>query len=100
MAMAAVSLSPGGVGTSVGEYVAEALRVLARNERVTHEPGPMFTTIEGELSDIFAAVVEMQAAVFAMGASRVGLVIKTDERSDKPVTIEGKMQRLEELLRD
>lgn len=98
MAMVAVSVSPGGVGASVGEHVAAALRVLEGQERVRYELGPMFTTLEGDLEEIFRLVLEMREAVFAMGAPRVGLVLKVDERRDKPATMEGKLARVRELL--
>ena len=99
MAMVAVSLSPGGVGPSVGEYVAEALRVLQAQDDVRWEAGPMFTTLEGDLRRILELVVEMEEAIFAMGCERVGTVLKIDDRRDQPVTIEGKMERLGSLLR-
>ena len=98
MAMVALSISPHGVGTSVGEYVAEALRVLKSQDSVTWEVGPMFTTLEGDLTRIFELIVEMEAAIFAMGAERVATVVKVDSRSDKPVTITGKTGRIRELL--
>lgn len=84
MAIAAVSLSPLGVGISVSEYVAAALAVLERQDRVRWKLDSMFTTLEGEPGDLFAVIQEMQEAVFAAGAERVGTVIKIDERRDKP----------------
>ena len=100
MAMVAISISPGGVGASVGEYVAEALRVLADQDDVRFEVGAMFTTVEGDLARIFELVLQMEAAVFAMGADRVGTVLKIDNRRDKPLTIEGKIERVKALLAD
>lgn len=84
MAIAAVSLSPLGVGLSVSEYVAAAIRVLEQQQRVRWQLDSMFTTLEGEPEDLFAVIREMQEAVFAAGAERVGTVIKMDERRDRP----------------
>ncbi len=84
MAIAAVSLSPLGAGTSVSTYVAAALRVLERQERVRWETGAMFTTLEGEPEDLFRLVLEMQEAMFAAGAERVSTVLKLDDRRDRP----------------
>ena len=98
MAMVAVSISPSGVGASVGEYVAEALRVLQRQDDVRWEVGAMFTTVEGDLGRIFDLVLEMEEAVFAMGAERVGTVLKIDDRRDRPLTMEGKVDRVRSLL--
>ena len=56
MAIAAVSISPVGVGTSVSKYVAAALEVVRAQSRVRYRLDPMFTTLEGELGDIYALV--------------------------------------------
>jgi uncharacterized protein (TIGR00106 family) len=84
MAIAAVSLSPLGVGISVSEYVAVALSVLERQDRVRWKLDSMFTTLEGEPDEIFELVRAMQEAIFAAGAARVGTVIKMDDRRDRP----------------
>lgn len=102
MAIVAVSISPVGEGTSVSRHVAEALRVLREQERIRWELGPMFTTLEGELPEIFDLLLRMREAVFAAGAERVAMVIKTDERRDLPAgrgaTMESKVRRVRELL--
>ncbi|MAE96740.1 MAG: hypothetical protein CL910_18995 [Deltaproteobacteria bacterium] len=91
MAIVAVSIAPTGAGASVSSYVAAALRVLEGQEQVRWELGPMFTTLEGDLDEIMALVREMQEAVFAEGASRVGTVLKIDDRRDKEATMAGKL---------
>lgn len=98
MAIAAVSISPVGVGTSVSAYVAAALAVVRSQERVRYRLDPMFTTLEGELADIYALVAEMQEAVFACGAERVGTVLKIDDRRDRPARMEDKVRAVEERL--
>lgn len=100
MAIAAVSISPVGVGTSVSRYVAAALAVVHAQSRVRYRLDPMFTTLEGELADIYALVQAMQEAVFAAGAQRVGTVIKVDDRRDRAVRMEDKVASVEKLLRD
>jgi uncharacterized protein (TIGR00106 family) len=92
MAIAAVSISPLGVGISVSEYVAAALRVLEEQDRVRWQLDSMFTTLEGEPEHLFEVIRAMQEAVFAAGAERVGTVIKMDDRRDRPdVTMEDKV---------
>jgi uncharacterized protein (TIGR00106 family) len=98
MAIVAVSISPVGVGTSVGEHVARAIAVLGAQQRVRWQLGPMFTTLEGELPEILELIQQMQEAVFAGGAERVGMVIKTDVRRDRSATMESKLRRVEEAL--
>lgn len=98
MAIVAVSISPIGEGVSVGRYVAEALRVLEGQERVRHELGPMFTTLEGDLDEVLALVRRMQEAVFAAGAKRVSTVLKIDDRRDRPVALGDKVRAVRERL--
>lgn len=99
MAIAAVSLSPLGVGISVSRYVAAAIAVLEAQDRVRWELDSMFTTLEGEPEDLLAVIRAMQEAVFAAGAERVGTVIKMDERRDREgVTIEDKVDAVRRVL--
>jgi len=98
VAIVAVSIAPIGSGTSVGDFVAEALRVARAQQRVRVELGAMFTTLEGELGDVFALIQAMQEAVFAAGAERVSTVIKIDERRDRAVSAADKVRRVEEKL--
>lgn len=98
MTIAAVSISPVGEGTSVSRYVAAALRVAREQTRVRVRLDPMFTTLEGEMQDIFELVRRMQEAVFEAGAVRVGTVIKIDERRDRDVRMEDKLRAVEAAL--
>ena len=98
MAIAAVSISPIGAGTSVSSHVAAALRVVRAQDRVRYRLDPMFTTLEGELGDIYALVARMQEAVFEAGAERVSTVLKIDDRRDREVSMEDKVSAVEEKL--
>lgn len=95
MAIAAVSISPMGVGLSVSEYVAAAIEVLEAQDRVVWQLDSMFTTLEGEPDDLFEVIRAMQEAVFAAGAERVGTVIKMDDRRDRAVTMADKVASVE-----
>ncbi len=99
MAIVAVSISPVGEGTSVSRQVAAALGVVRAQDRVRHRLDPMFTTLEGDLDEIFALIRRMQEAVFAEGAGRVSTVIKIDDRRDRAVHMEDKVRAVEESLR-
>lgn len=98
MAIVAVSISPVGEGVSVSRYVAAALAVVHAQDRVRYRLDPMFTTLEGDVEEIFALVRRMQEAVFAAGALRVGTVLKMDERRDREVRMEDKVRAVEEQL--
>jgi len=100
MAIVAVSVAPLGTGVSVGDHVAAALRVLREQDRVRYEPGAMFTTLEGDLPDIFDLILRMQEAVFEAGALRVSSVIKVDDRRDRKVAMEEKLGRARAALED
>jgi len=98
MAIAAVSISPIGEGTSVARFVAEALRVVRGQSAVRFELGAMFTTLEVEPDAIFALVRRMQEAVVAAGAARVSTVLKMDDRRDVAVRMEDKVLAVKALL--
>ena len=100
MAIVAVSISPVGEGASVSRQVAAALRVVRSQDRVRHRLDPMFTTLEGDLDEIFALIRRMQEAVFAEGAARVSTVVKIDDRRDRDVPMEDKVRAVEERLRE
>ncbi len=102
MAIVAVSISPT-VGTpdegvSVSRYVARALEVVRAQQAVRYRLDPMFTTLEGDLDEIFALIRRMQEAVFDAGAVRVGTVLKIDDRRDRTVAMEDKVRSVEEQL--
>ena len=67
MAIAAVSISPVGVGVSVSRYVAAAIAVLESQDRVRWQLDSMFTTLEGDPAELFALIAEMQEAVVPRG---------------------------------
>lgn len=96
MAIVAVSIAPLGTGTtSVSRYVAETQRVLKRHPQLRTRLDPMFTTIEGELSEIFIAIQEMHEALMAMGAQRLSTVVKIDDRRDVTHSMEDKIAVVE-----
>lgn len=98
MAIVAVSIAPVGEGVSVSPWVARALEVLAAQDRVRYQVGPMFTTLEGDLDEILALIRQMHEAMFAGGAQRVSTVIKIDDRRDRPQTMEEKVAAVERQL--
>ncbi len=92
MAIVAVSIAPLGTeSTSVSTYVAETQRVLSKYPQLRSRLDPMFTTIEGELGDIFQAIQDMHEALVAMGAQRLSTVVKIDDRRDVQHAMEEKV---------
>lgn len=74
----AFSVSPMGVGESVGEAVAEAVRVV-RESGLPNHTDAMFTSIEGEWDEVMD-VVKRAVEAAGHGAGRVSLVLKADIR--------------------
>ena len=71
---------------------------LPAQDRVKVRLDSMFTTLEGDVDEIFALIRQMQEAVFDAGAVRVGTVIKVDDRRDRPATMDEKVRRVDEQL--
>jgi uncharacterized protein (TIGR00106 family) len=98
MAIMAISVTPVGTGsTGVGEYVAEAVRVIERSG-LSYELNAMHTVVEGDLAALMALVVQIHTALFASGAHRLSTVVKLDDRRDAPSTIEGKVRSVEQRI--
>jgi uncharacterized protein (TIGR00106 family) len=90
--IAEVSFSPLGTPTpSLSKYVKAALAVLREHPEVRHQLNPMGTVLEGERRDVINVIEEMNEAVFAAGALRVGTILKIDERRDKEASMEHKV---------
>ena len=94
-----VVIVPLGTGSaSVSKYVAECHKVLVQAKDLKYQLTPMSTIIEGELDRIFEVVRQMHEVPFQSGALRVGTTIRIDDRRDKKLTMEGKMQAVMEKL--
>ena len=91
--IAEVSFSPIGTPTpSVSNYIAAALAVLKEHPEVEYELNPMGTVLEGDRRDVIDVIEQMNEAVFAAGALRVGTTLKIDERRDKPTSMHHKVE--------
>jgi uncharacterized protein (TIGR00106 family) len=92
----AFSVTPLGVGENVGEYVADAVRVV-RASGLPNQTDAMFTSIEGEWDEVMAVVRDAVRAVEAR-APRVSLVLKADIRPGMTGQLQGKVERVEQHL--
>jgi len=99
MAIAEVTIIPSGMGdTSVSKYVARAIRVLQREKDIKYRTTPMSTIIEGNLDKLLQVVRKMHEGTFDEEVARVATIIKIDDRRDKPLSMEGKINSLMEKL--
>jgi uncharacterized protein (TIGR00106 family) len=94
--LVAFSVTPLGVGDSVAEYVADAVRVV-RDSGLPNQTDAMFTTIEGEWDEVMAVVKAAVDAVAAR-APRVSVTLKADIRPGVTGALQGKMEALEHYL--
>ncbi|MFB9839262.1 MTH1187 family thiamine-binding protein [Actinoallomurus acaciae] len=92
----AFSVTPLGVGESVGEYVADAVRVV-RESGLPNQTDAMFTSIEGEWDEVMDVVRRAVDAVAAR-APRVSLVLKADVREGVSEGLTSKVETLERHL--
>ncbi|KIF07688.1 hypothetical protein PL81_00530 [Streptomyces sp. RSD-27] len=92
----AFSVTPLGVGEEVGEYVADAVRVV-RASGLPHRTDAMFTTVEGPWDEVMDVVRRAVAAVEER-APRVSLVLKADIRPGVTDGITSKVATVERHL--
>ncbi|HZT67479.1 MAG TPA: MTH1187 family thiamine-binding protein [Acidimicrobiales bacterium] len=92
----AFSVTPLGVGDSVGDLVAEAVAV-ARQSGLPCETNAMFTNLEGEWDEVME-VVKACVAKVAEAAPRVSLVLKADYRPGTTNAMVTKVASLERRL--
>ncbi|MGH7736187.1 MAG: MTH1187 family thiamine-binding protein [Gemmatimonadales bacterium] len=90
------SITPLGVGEGVGEYVADAVRVV-RGSGLPNHTDAMFTSVEGEWSEVMDVVKRAVDAVAAR-APRVSLVLKADIRPGVTDGLTAKVETIERHL--
>jgi uncharacterized protein (TIGR00106 family) len=93
--LVAFSITPLGVGESVGEQVAEAVRVV-RASGLPNRTDAMFTTIEGGWDEVMAV---LKQAVEAVDAPRVSITLKADIRPGVTDGLTSKVATIEQHLR-
>jgi len=93
MVVAAISVVPVGTKTtSISSYVRDCLRVLNKHKKLKYELTPMATVVEGSLDEILEVVKEMHEVTFSKGVMRVLTHITIDDRRDKELTMQGKVE--------
>jgi len=99
MVLAEVSVIPLGTGSpSVSKHVARAVRALQHEKDVKYELTSMGTIVQGDLTAILRVAERMHQAAFDEGVMRVVTTIKIDDRHDKPLTMDGKIESLTKAL--
>jgi uncharacterized protein (TIGR00106 family) len=94
--IAAFSITPIGTGESVGDHVAEAVR-LVRESGLPNETNAMFTNVEGDWDEVMALIKRCVMRV-SQAAPRVSVVIKVDYRPGTTGAIKAKVDAIERRL--
>jgi uncharacterized protein (TIGR00106 family) len=94
--LVAFSVTPLGAGDSVGDLVAEAVRVV-RASGLPNRTDAMFTTVEGEWDEVMAVIKQAVDAV-AAHAPRVTVSLKADIRPGVSDALHGKVAHIERRL--
>ena len=90
------SIVPVGSGSSIGERLAEVLKVVDESG-LPYKVNPMGTVLEGEWDDLFKLVKKCHKAVMK-NEERVITTISVDDRKKKPNRIEEKVKSIEKRL--
>jgi uncharacterized protein (TIGR00106 family) len=94
--LCAFSITPLGTGASVGEIVADVVR-LVRESRLPNETNAMFTNVEGEWDDVMALLKRCVERA-AQDAPRVSVVVKIDHRPGATDMLHAKVASVEQHL--
>ena len=100
MAVCSISVVPVGTGsTSVSPYVARCHEILKGVSGVKYQLTPMATILEGDLERLLEIALELHRVPFGEGVKRVLTTLIIDDRTDKPLSMEGKLESVENKLK-
>ena len=94
--MAEFSIVPMGVGSSIGNKLAEVLKIVDAS-RLPYKVNPMGTVIEGEWDDVMKLVKKCHSTIMKT-EERVVTSITIDDRPGKPNRIDEKVKSIERRL--
>jgi len=82
----------GTAATSLSRYIAACIDTLKQAQDISYQLTAMGTIIQGPLERVLELAQKMHEVPFTMGVKRVVTTISIDDRRDKPITIESKVQ--------
>jgi len=89
-ALAEIQVIPIGAGVSVRKEVMRAHQLIEESG-LTVQLHSYGTNVEGELDAIFATIKKVHETLHAEGTARLSTAIKIGTRSDKEMTLAGKL---------
>lgn len=94
--LAEFSVIPIGKGSSIGDTLAEVLRIVDASG-LPYKANPMGTVIEGEWDEVMKLIKTCHMALMGKG-ERTLTGITIDDRKDRPNRIDEKVQSIERRL--
>ena len=99
MAIIDISIVPVGTQSpSVSQYVAGAVKILKNESGIKYQLTPMNTVIEGDLAHLLDLAQRMHESAFNAGVERVVTTMRIDDRRDKLLTMDGKIEAVKKKL--
>lgn len=95
--LAAFSITPIGSGESVGDQVAQAVRMV-RDSGLPYETNAMFTNVEGEWDEVMT-LIKACVMELAKDTPRISVLIKVDYRQGAADALRTKVASVESRLR-
>ncbi len=94
MAIVDITIIPIGTqSASVSPYVVEIHRTIQRFKgKVSYQLTPMSTILEGELEELLEVIKAIHEVPFQLGAERVATNIRIDDRRDKELHMDKKVE--------
>ncbi|MGD8352940.1 MAG: MTH1187 family thiamine-binding protein [Pseudomonadota bacterium] len=100
MVTASLTVTPVGTPTpSLSQYVAECARVLDE-AGLRHTLTPMGSVLEGPLDEILEVLKKVHEIPFTQGVMRVSTRLTIDDRRDKELTAQGKLDAVRKRLEE
>ena len=97
--IADIRVLPFGTETaSLSHYVAACVEIVKQAPDITYQLTPMATMVQGPLERVLELAQQMHEVPFTMGVNRVVTSISIDDRRDKPITMESKVEAVTQKL--
>ncbi len=94
--LAEFSIVPVGVGSSIGDQLAEVLKIVDASG-LPYKLNPMGTVVEGEWEEVMELIKSCHGAVMSRG-ERAVTTISIDDRKGKPNRIDQKVESIEKRI--
>jgi uncharacterized protein (TIGR00106 family) len=94
--LAEFSIVPIGVGSSIGDQLAEVLKIVDASG-LPYKLNPMGTVVEGEWDEVMELIKKCHEAVMSRG-ERAVTTISIDDRKGKPNRIDQKVESIEKRI--